>query len=267
MPTVAIVSKPQKPELVQTIPQLVKWLRERSYEVLADLETNSYLPEVEVIPREAMAAHNPQFAIVLGGDGTLLAAARVFAHSGVPILGINLGSLGFLTEVPLAELYKNLQAAIEGSCAIDSRAMLCCQLWRRNQLVSEHDALNDIVAAQGAIARMSEFRLSIDGVFVSNYKADGLIISTPTGSTAYSLAAGGPVVVPTVDALVITPISPHALTNRPLVVRRQRLIRNMDVFRSGNAIRKRCRHPHHAFCHAKVVSGNDRRPAARSLHG
>jgi NAD+ kinase len=218
MPIVAIISKPQKPELFEIIPRLVKWLRERKYEVVADSETISYLREGNPVPREAMASHNPQFAIVLGGDGTLLAAARVFAQSCVPILGVNLGSLGFLTEVPLSELYANLEAAINGSCEIDSRTMLCCQLWRGGQLISEHDALNDIVAAQGAIARMSDFLVSIDGLFVSNYKADGLIVATPTGSTAYSLAAGGPVVVPTVDALIITPISPHALTNRPLVV-------------------------------------------------
>ena len=187
MPTVAIISKRQKPELIETIPPLLKWLRERKYDVIVDHETISYLPEGNPVPREAMASYNPQFAIVLGGDGTLLAAARVFAQSCVPILGVNLGSLGFLTEVTLSELYVNLEAAINGSCEMDSRTMLCCQLWR-------------------------------GGRFVSNYKADGLIVATPTGSTAYSLAAGGPVVVPTVDALIITPISPHALTNRPLVV-------------------------------------------------
>ena len=218
MPTVAIISKPQKPELIETMPRLVKWLSQRKYDVVVDRETTSYLRERTPVEREAMASYNPQFAIVLGGDGTLLAAARVFAKSCVPILGVNLGSLGFLTEVPLSELYENLEAAINGSCEMDSRTMLCCQLWRGGKLISEHDALNDIVAAQGAIARMSEFSVSVDGLFVSNYKADGLIVATPTGSTAYSLAAGGPVVVPTVDALVITPISPHALTNRPLVV-------------------------------------------------
>jgi NAD+ kinase len=218
MPTVAIISKPQKPELMETIPSLFKWLRERRCEIVADEETTSYLRGEKAVKREEMPSHNPQFAIVLGGDGTLLAAARVFAQTCVPILGINLGSLGFLTEVPLADLYRNLQAALDGSCQMDSRAMLSCQLRRAGQLVSQHEALNDIVAAQGAIARMSEFKVSVDGMFVSNYKADGLIVATPTGSTAYSLAAGGPVVVPSVDALIITPISPHALTNRPLVV-------------------------------------------------
>lgn len=218
MPTVAIISKPQKPELIETIPSLFKWLRERRCDIVADQETVSYLREGKAIKREEMPSHNPQFAIVLGGDGTLLAAARVFAQTCVPILGVNLGSLGFLTEVPLSELYQNLQAALDGSCEMDSRTMLCCELRRGGKMISQHEALNDIVAAQGAIARMSEFQVSVDGMFVSNYKADGLIVATPTGSTAYSLAAGGPVVVPSVDALIITPISPHALTNRPLVV-------------------------------------------------
>src|SRR5262249_27473185 len=183
-----------------------------------DPETASYLPRETPTPREAIADHKPQFVIVLGGDGTLLAAARVLARAAIPLLAVNLGSLGFLTEVPLAELYSNLQGLIDGSCAVDSRAMLRCELWRNQKLIAEYEALNDIVTAQGAIARMTEYVVEVDGVFVSNYKADGLIVCTPTGSTAYSLAAGGPVLVPTVNALVITPISPHALTNRPLVV-------------------------------------------------
>ena len=140
MPIVAIISKPQKPELIETIPSLFKWLRERGCEVVADRETISYLRDGKAVKREEMPSYNPQFAIVLGGDGTLLAAARVFAQSCVPILGVNLGSLGFLTEVSLSELYENLQAAINGSCELESRTMLCCQLRRGGQLLSEHDA-------------------------------------------------------------------------------------------------------------------------------
>src|SRR5438067_10682225 len=134
MPTVAIISKPQKPELIETIPSLFKWLRERGCEVVADRETISYLRDGKAVKREAMASYNPQFAIVLGGDGTLLAAARVFAQSCVPILGVNLGSLGFLTEVTLSELYVNLEAAIIGSCEMDWSTMLCCLLLRSGQL-------------------------------------------------------------------------------------------------------------------------------------
>lgn len=218
MATVAIISKPQKSELQGVLPELLGWLRRKKYTVIVDPETASYLSGETATPREAIADHNPEFVIVLGGDGTLLAAARVLARSAIPLLAVNLGSLGFLTEVPLAELYPNLQGVIDGSCAVDSRAMLHCELWREQKMIAEYEALNDIVTAQGAIARMTEYVVELDGVFVSNYKADGLIVCTPTGSTAYSLAAGGPVLVPTVKALIITPISPHALTNRPLVV-------------------------------------------------
>ncbi len=235
MPTVAIISKPQKNELVRTIPELIQWLRDRKFEVIADCETASYFPAIKPVEREAMAAHHPQFAIVLGGDGTLLAATRVLAHAGVPILAVNLGTLGFLTEVVLAELYPNLQCVLDGSSAMDIRSMLHCQLLRGGQVLAEHHALNDIVVAQGAIARMTEYIVEIDGMLVSNYKADGLIVATPTGSTAYSLAAGGPIVVPNVRAFVMTPISPHALTHRPLMVQDSSEIRISTALRHQEA--------------------------------
>jgi NAD+ kinase len=236
MATVAIISKPQKSELQRVLPELLDWLRRRRYTVLVDPETASYVSGEAPTPRAAIADHNPQFVIVLGGDGTLLAAARVLARSAIPLLAVNLGSLGFLTEVPLAELYPNLQSVIDGSCAVDSRAMLHCELWRKQTLIAEYDALNDVVTAQGTIARMTEYMVEVDGVFVSNYKADGLIVCTPTGSTAYSLAAGGPVLVPTVKALVITPVSPHALTNRPLVVPDTSKITVTAVLRQQEAV-------------------------------
>ncbi len=235
MPTVAIISKPQKKELVRTIPELVQWLQERKFEVIADAETISYFPQGKPIAREAMASYRPKFAIVLGGDGTLLAATRVLSHAGIPILAVNLGTLGFLTEVALEDLYQNLQSVLDGSCTVDVRSMLHCQLIRRGQLLSEHHVLNDIVVAQGAIARMTEYVVEIDGMFVSNYKADGLIVATPTGSTAYSLAAGGPIVVPSVKAFVMTPVSPHALTNRPLVVQDSSEIRISTALRHQEA--------------------------------
>ncbi|PYX87662.1 MAG: NAD(+) kinase, partial [Acidobacteria bacterium] len=156
--------------------------------------------------------------IVLGGDGTLLAAARAVAHAQIPILAVNLGSLGFLTEVALGELYPTLEAVHENRCGTERRAMLHCQLVRAGKCVAEYSALNDVVAGKGTIARMADFDLFLNGVLICNYKADGLILATPTGSTAYSLASGGPILVPNVDAFVITPVSPHSLTNRPLVV-------------------------------------------------
>jgi NAD+ kinase len=157
--------------------------------------------------------------VVLGGDGTLLSAARAVARANVPILGVNLGSLGFLTEVPLGELYETLEAVDQNRCAFEKRSMLHCDLFRDGQIAASYEALNDAVANKTAIARLVSFDLYLDQVFVSNYKADGVIISTPTGSTAYSLAAGGPILMPSVDAFVINPVCPHSLTHRPLVVR------------------------------------------------
>jgi NAD+ kinase len=156
--------------------------------------------------------------IVLGGDGTLLAAARVFARSGVPILSVNLGALGFLTEVRLGDIYTHLEAWNQGACCIESRAMLHSELWRDGRLNCAYEALNDVVAAKGAIARMGHFVVEVDDQLAATFRADGVIVSTPTGSTAYSLAAGGPVLVPKVDALIVTPICPHQLTLRPMVL-------------------------------------------------
>ena len=216
----AIISKPTKPELSRIAPEVAEWLRAHGYKVFIDPETAAYIPgSTNIVEREKLAEVAPEFVVVLGGDGTLLSAARAVACAGVPVLGINLGSLGFLTEVPLSELYSTLEAIEQGHCSVEARSMLHCRLERRGQVIAEHRALNDVVVNKSAIARLANFDLFIDKVFVSNYKADGLIVSTPTGSTAYSLAAGGPILTPSVEAFVITPVSPHALTHRTLVVR------------------------------------------------
>jgi NAD+ kinase len=219
MKSVAIFSKPAKPELVRVVPELAQWFRSHGYEVLADEQTAVHLPGSQSTSREKAAEHKPSFVVVLGGDGTLLAAARAVAQAGIPVLGVNLGSLGFLTEVPLAELYSTLEAIEDNRCSTESRALLNCQVVRGSECVASYEALNDVVVNKSSIARLANFDLYVDQVFVSNYKADGLIVSTPTGSTAYSLAAGGPILTPSVDAFVITPVSPHALTHRALVVR------------------------------------------------
>jgi NAD+ kinase len=156
---------------------------------------------------------------VLGGDGTLLSAARVFAKTETPIVSVNLGSLGFLTEVRLADVYSTLEGWCNNCFTTDSRSMLHSELWRDGDLFSEHEALNDVVVAKGAIARMGDFSIRLDGQLAAVFRADGIIISTPTGSTAYSLAANGPILVPDVDALVVSPVCPHILTLRPIVVR------------------------------------------------
>jgi NAD+ kinase len=154
--------------------------------------------------------------IVLGGDGTLLSVARTFAATGTPILSVNLGSLGFLTEVRLADLYSTLLGWCEDCHQIDERAMLHAELWRGGRLLASHEALNEIVVSKGDIARMGDFTVELDGRKVARFRADGVIVSTPT---AYTLAANGPILTPDVDALVVTPICPHLLTLRPIVVR------------------------------------------------
>lgn len=218
MKSVAIISKPSKPELNAILPKLLDWLHEHKYQPFIDKLTAEYVSGPDVVERDLIAFRKPEFVIVLGGDGTLLAAARAVSRAEIPILGVNLGSLGFLTEVSVTDLYPTLQAVHENRCAIESRAMLHCQLVRENKCACEYEALNDVVVSKGALARISDFDVYVDQAFVSNYKADGLIIATTTGSTAYSLAAGGPILSPDVPGFVITPVSSHALTNRPLVV-------------------------------------------------
>lgn len=219
MKSVAIVSKPQKPELSQIIPPLIQWLEEHGYKVLIDRDSAAYLSNShEVVERKEIGARKPNFVIVLGGDGTLLSAARSVAPHEIPILGVNLGSLGFLTEVPLDDLYPTLEAIDRNQCSIESRSMIQARLLRNGTQLCDYKALNDAVITKTTIARLASFEIYINGAYVSNYKGDGLIVSSPTGSTAYSLAAGGPILMPEVQALVITPICPHALSHRPLVV-------------------------------------------------
>jgi NAD+ kinase len=214
-----IISKSGKPELTQLVPQLVEWFRERKYQVVLDPESAQYVRGVEVVQREEMASRKLNLVVVLGGDGTLLSAARAVAKAAIPVLGVNLGSLGFLTEVPVEDLFPTLQSVEENCCAVELRSMVHCEVIRGDATVARYDALNDIVLGKATIARLNHCDVYIDHVFVSSYQADSLIVSTPTGSTAYSLAAGGPIVMPSVAAFVITPVSAHSLTHRPLVVR------------------------------------------------
>jgi len=218
MKSAAIISKPSKQELATILPDLLGWFRQRGYQICMDEETARYTNGEQVVSREEIGKRHPDFALVLGGDGTLLSAARAVAHEGVPILAVNLGSLGFLTEIPLNELYVALEAVDQGQCPVELRSVLDCRLMRREACISRNFALNDVVVNKSAISRLVQFDLYIDDNFVFQYKADGVIIATPTGSTAYSLAAGGPVLMPSVEAFVVTPVCPHSLTHRPLVV-------------------------------------------------
>ena len=221
MPLAGIISKPQKHELEKVLPKLRAWLVQRGWSCVLDRESAAYLQagaDVDSIERAQMAQRKPDLVVVLGGDGTLLAAARAFAHTVTPLLSVNLGALGFLTEVPLSDLYATLQAWCDGKAAIEVRSMMHAELFSAGQRTRQWDALNDVVVAKGTIARMADFAVEIDGQPVATFRADGVILSTPTGSTAYNLSAHGPIVMPTVNAMLVTPICPHLLTIRPIVV-------------------------------------------------
>ena len=216
--TAAIISRPDRPEVAQIVPGLLHWLEEHGYQVIIDPETGEYAAVQEVVPREQMGSRSLDLVVVLGGDGTLLTAARATAAVDVPLLGVNLGSLGFLTEVPPDSLYSMLEAIAQGRAAVEHRSLMRCELLTDGTVRASNLVFNDAVVNKTALARLNTYELYIDKAFVASYRADGMIVATPTGSTAYSLSAGGPVLMPTVKAFVITPVAPHALTHRPLVV-------------------------------------------------
>ncbi len=219
MRRIAIISKPQKPELATILPELAAWLKRGGFEPILDPISASYIGSGEIVPRHKMHERQPELVIVLGGDGTLLAAARAFARSRTPILSVNLGSLGFLAEVPLAELYPTLEAWCNNGCNMDERSMLHAEVRRDGLVYREFEALNDVVITKGTIARMVNILVRMAGSTVAQFRADGVIVATPTGSTAYNLAANGPILAPDIDGMIITAVCPHQLTIRPLVVR------------------------------------------------
>jgi NAD+ kinase len=214
----AVISRPESPEVAKAVAGLLEWLAAHDYKVVIDQETSKYTNGPEVVSRQQMSSRPLDLVVVLGGDGTLLSAARATATVDVPLLGVNLGSLGFLTEVPLASLYPMLEAIAQGRAAVEQRSLMQCELLRGAEVRGSYLVFNDAVLNKTALARLNTYDLYVDKVFVSSYRADGMIVATPTGSTAYSLSAGGPVLMPTVEAFVITPVSPHSLTHRPLVV-------------------------------------------------
>jgi NAD+ kinase len=216
---IAIVCKSNREELVRLLPELIVWLRQHGYEPMLDRQGGEYTKDAPAVDLAELPSWKPQLVIVLGGDGTLLSVARIFAATGTPLLSVNLGFLGFLTEVRLADLYTTLDGWRNNCCILDARAMLHAELWRDGVLHSSYEALNDIVISKADMARMGYFVVELNGKNVARFRADGVIVSTPTGSTAYTLAANGPILTPDVDALVVTPICPHLLTLRPIVVR------------------------------------------------
>ena len=206
------------PEARKAAKKLALWLEERGKKVFIDLDTADAIrmqgyERVEIVSVAEML-------IVLGGDGTLLSAARLVADAqrDVPIFGVNLGSLGFMAEVSLDELYDNLEKAIAGRLGTEDRMMLSASVIRDGRRVSQYRVLNDVVINKGALARMMELKISVNEGHLTTLRADGLILATPTGSTAYSLSAGGPIIHPTIHCFVVTPICPHTLSNRPIAL-------------------------------------------------
>jgi NAD+ kinase len=217
--SIGIISRPRRSNLAVVVPPLLDWLESRGIRVLYDTETASALQDCSKGMERDQVAKNSQLLLVLGGDGTLLAAARVAAPLDIPILPINMGSLGFLTSFKLEEMYPALEETLAGRLPSSERVMLDVELEREGRVIERQTVLNEAVINKGALARMIDLELLIDGEFVCRYRVDGLIVATPTGSTAYSLSAGGPIVHPSVESWVITPICPHTLSDRPVVIR------------------------------------------------
>jgi NAD+ kinase len=215
--TAAVISKPRSDRAAAVVPQLLAWLHARGIATRLDRETAAYAGGGGFFDR-SQVAEGTQLLIVLGGDGTLLSAARAVGGRDIPLFAVNLGNLGFLTSIKVDALYSELERVLGGDFRIERRHMLHCELWRKGECTGRYDALNDVSLAKAEIARMIDLEVHVDDHFMCVYKADGLIVSTPTGSTAYSLAAGGPIVFPTVAALCVTPICPHTLTHRPVIV-------------------------------------------------
>ncbi len=216
MQKIGIICKTGISEPVVILKELLPWLRQKGYETFVDVETASVL-NIDGFARSQIPSLS-DLIIVLGGDGTLISTCRLVADKGVPVLGVNIGGLGFLAEIPVEKLYEMLEMVLTGNCPIEERLMLKAQVLRHGALIAEYNVLNEVVVNKAALARIIDLETYINQSYVTTFKADGLIISTPTGSTAYSLSAGGPVLYPTLDNMVVTPICPHTLTNRPIVL-------------------------------------------------
>jgi NAD+ kinase len=215
---IGVVTKPSKPEAEPVLRNLIAWLRERGREVVLDREAAAIVPGAGPgLPRDEVVAW-ADLVVVLGGDGTILSVARLIGSREVPILGVNLGGLGFLTEITLDELFPTLEAVLRNEFDVSRRLTLTARVLRAGEPIASYEALNDAVITKTALSRIVDLETHVNGEYVATFRADGLIVSTPTGSTAYCLAAGGPIIDPSLPAVVIIPICPHTLTNRPLVL-------------------------------------------------
>jgi len=222
MRKIGIVAKRGKPEARDILEEILSYIKLRGHEVYLDERSAGLLGVAGC--SDDFLAQTVDAVVVLGGDGTMLAVARMVSQKGVPILGVNLGGLGFITEVNRSDMRDAVEKMLGGECAVEERLMLDARIMRQGKEIEMHTVLNDVVINKGALARIVDMETFIDHTYVTTYKADGLVVSTPTGSTAYSLSAGGPIIYPTLDVVVITPICPHMLANRPLVVSKGSLI-------------------------------------------
>ena len=215
--TIGIISKPDAPQGGEVVPRLLDWLAERKLTARYDRVTATYAGRSDGLALDEVP-ENCDIVIVLGGDGTLLIAAKAIHERPIPLLAVNLGSLGFLTALTVEELFPELERALKGHHRLGHRRMINCSVERAGESIAQYLALNDVVLSKAPEARMVEIDASVGRHFVCGYRGDGVILATPTGSTAYSLSAGGPIVFPTVAALCLTPICPHTLTNRPVIL-------------------------------------------------
>ena len=220
---VAIFAKVHDPRCLGIAGDLINWLEEKGCTALPEAGLTRQLGYPKPLSEDEIL-NQAELVVVLGGDGTLISVARLFSGRDVPILGVNLGSLGFLTEITVEELYTRLEKVLEGNPRVSERMMLEVTLHREGQEIEKGHVLNDMVINKGALARIVDLETKVNRHFLTTYKADGLIISTPTGSTGYSLSAGGPIIHPLMSCIVITPICPHTLTNRPIVVTDESII-------------------------------------------
>ena len=220
---IGLVLKPHQPEALKTICEVTQWLASRGIELVGgpEIERQRIEHETGCSVREVAAdklAQEVDLVLVLGGDGTMIATSRMIGDTDVPVLGINFGGLGYLAEFRIEELYSALESILAGDYRLDKRVMLSVELLRGQESITKNRVLNDVVINKSALARIIEIEAYFNQQFVNSFRADGLIVSTPTGSTAYNLSAGGPVIFPSMNAIVITPICPFTLSNRPIVV-------------------------------------------------
>ncbi len=235
MQRIGIYAKKNHPDAVALAREVQRWLQERGIEVFLEQNLAREMGGLSGYPEKSIPAM-VNLIIVLGGDGTLISVARKVGDLGTPILGVNLGSLGFLTEITRKELFPILEKVLQGDFSVSTRMMLDVRIRRQNEVVGRYLVLNDVVINKGALARMIDMEASIDDCYLTTFRADGLIIASPTGSTAYNLAAGGPIIYPGLSCLVISPICPHMLTNRPIIVSEESVIRVEVKFQDEDVV-------------------------------